>query len=205
MSELREIRGGLWRWTARHPDWAPGAERESPADWPQEVGCVLCDTADATVLIDPLLPGDEDPLLGRLDDHVERRALPVAILTTIKFHRRSRDELAKRYSARTSRDRRTLPAGVEPAPIRGAGETMFWLAEHRALVPGDRILGAPGGGLRLCPESWLRYLPSEITLDELAARLRGLLDLPIESVIVSHGEPVLTGGQRALERALDRG
>ena len=53
-----------------------------------------------------------------------------------------------------------LPDGVEALPIRGAGETMFWLSGQRALVPGDRILGAASGGLRLCPESWLGYLPS---------------------------------------------
>ena len=73
------------------------------------------------------------------------------MLTTIGFHRRSRDQLAERYGATTSRAKRNLPAGVESFPIRGAGETIFWLAEHRALVPGDRILGAPGGRLRLCP------------------------------------------------------
>jgi hypothetical protein len=204
MSELRELRAGLWRWTARHPEWASGAAPGSPADWPEEVGCILCDAADCTVLIDPLIPGGEESLLGQIDDHVERRRLPVSILTTIKFHRRSRDELAERYSAQTSRDRRTLPAGIESRPIPGAGETVFWLTEHRALVPGDRILGAGGGTVRLCPESWLRYLPSGISIDDLVLRLRALLELPVESILVSHGEPVLTGGRRSLECALDR-
>ncbi|OLE35859.1 MAG: hypothetical protein AUG48_09485 [Actinobacteria bacterium 13_1_20CM_3_68_9] len=77
-----------------------------------------------------------------------------------------RDELVARYEATTSRARKALPAGIESFPVRGAGETMFWLAEHRALVPGDRILGAPGGRLQLCPESWLRYLPSGMNLAE---------------------------------------
>ncbi len=163
----------------------------------------MCDAEDATVLIDPLLPSGDDRFLAGLDDHVRGRGLPVAILTTIKFHRRSRDELAEHYSARTSRDRRTLPAGIESRPIRGAGETMFWLAEHRALVPGDRILGAPERGLRLCPASWLRGLPSGISLADLAARLWPLLDLPIESVLVSHGAPVIGDGRAALTEALN--
>jgi glyoxylase-like metal-dependent hydrolase (beta-lactamase superfamily II) len=179
-----------------------GAEAESPADWPENVGCVLYEAPDATVLIDPLLPAGDDRLASELDGRVRARGLPVAILTTIKFHRRSRDELAARYSARTSRASRALPAGVESRPIRGAGETMFWLPEHRALVPGDRLIAAEGGGLRLCPESWLRYLPSRISIADLAARLRALLDLPIESVLVSHGEPVMSGGRRAVENAL---
>ena len=36
----------------------------------------------------------------------------------------------------------------------------------------------------------------------LPARLRPLLDLPVEMVLVSHGEPVLRGGRTAIERAL---
>jgi hypothetical protein len=82
---------------------------------------------------------------------------------------------------------------------------MFWLSEHRALVAGDRLVGTENGGLRLCPESWLRYLPSGISIAELATRLRPLLSLPIESVLVSHGEPVTTGGREALARVLDPG
>jgi len=205
MSELEEIRPGLWRWTARHPDWRPGAAPQSAADWPPDVGCVLCETSDATVLIDPLVPspGERD-LLRRLDRRVGERGLPVAILTTIGFHRRSRDQLAERYGASTSRARRSLPAGIESFPISGAGETVFWLAAHRTLVPGDRILGAPDGGLRICPESWLSYLPSGIGVPQLRDRLRPLLELPIENVLVSHGDPIVGDGRRALADALAR-
>jgi hypothetical protein len=53
---------------------------------------VLCDTAHATVLIDPLVPPGEKRLLGALDEHVSRRGRQVAVLTTIGFHRRSRDQ-----------------------------------------------------------------------------------------------------------------
>jgi hypothetical protein len=199
---LREIRPGLWRWTTPHPEWRPDAPPDSPADWPRAVGSVLCDAVDATVLIDPLLPLGEEGFLGVLDEHVRRRGRPVAVLTTIGFHRRSRDQLAGRYGATTSRAKKNLPAGVESLPIRGAGETMFWLSEHRALVPGDRIIATPSGRLRLCPESWLGYLSSDITLAALANALRPLLELPIESVLVSHGEPVLSGGRVALAEAL---
>jgi hypothetical protein len=199
---LHELAPGLWRWRAPHPAWRPDARAESTADWPREVGSVVCDVSDATVLIDPLLPPDGGALLKELDRHVRSRKVPVAVLTTIGFHRRSRDELARRYSASTSRARRSLPGGVEALPIRGAGETMFWLSGQRALVPGDRILGGANGGLRLCPESWLGYLPSGLTIAGLRELLRPLLELPIERVIVSHGEPVLAEGRAALARAL---
>ena len=79
---------------------------------------------------------------------------------------------------------------------------MFWLPEQRALVAGDRVLGGGDGSLRLCPESWLGYLPSGLTLDELRLLLRPLLDLPIERVLVSHGEPVLADGREALAEAI---
>ncbi len=85
-------------------------------------------------------------------------------------------------------------------PIAGARETMVWLPEQRALVPGDRLLGNDAGSLRLCPESWLRYLPT--TRKELREALRPLLDLSVEHVLVSHGEPVLENGREELEKAL---
>ena len=137
-----------------------------------------------------------------MDASVERHGHRVTVLTTIGFHRRSRDAFVARYGATTSRAKRTLPAEIETIQIRGAGETMVWLPRQRALVPGDRILGTDGGGLRLCPASWLRYLPSGMTLDGLREALRPLLALPIELVLVSHGEPVLEDGRGALAAAL---
>lgn len=203
MSALREIRRGLWRWTVPHPEWRPGATPESAADWPAEVGSVLVETPDATVLIDALVPAEpQGEFLPELDRLVRRRELPVAVLTTLKFHRRSRDLLAGRYGASTSRARGLLPAGIEPFRVRGGGETIFWIAAHRTLVPGDRIIAAPGGGLRLCPESWLGYLPSGLDVAGLRELLLPLLELPIENVLVSHGDPVLGGGREALAGAL---
>jgi hypothetical protein len=37
----------------------------------------------------------------------------------------------------------------------------------------------------------------------LRRTLRPLLDLPVESVLVSHGVPILSGGKPALATALD--
>jgi glyoxylase-like metal-dependent hydrolase (beta-lactamase superfamily II) len=199
---LQELRPGLHRWTARHPEWQDGAEPESPADWPPDVGCVAYEAEDALVLVDPLVPAGAEELETELDERVRAHGRPVAIVTTIGWHRRSRDELADRYRASTSRARANLPRGVVTIPIRGAGETMVWLPEHRALISGDRLLGDGAGGLRLCPESWLRYLRSGMTLARLRDALRPLLDLPVELVLVSHGDPVLENGRAALAEAL---
>jgi hypothetical protein len=200
---LVELAPGLHRWTARHPDADPSPTPGSPADWGPDVGCVAYEAPDALVLIDPLVPDDREDLRDALDALVRRHGRRVAILTTLGFHRRSKEELAARHDASTSRARKTLPAGVETVQIKGAGETMVWLAEPRTLVPGDRLLGADGGGLRISPDSWLRYLPSGMRTRQLGEALRPLLDLSVEKVLVSHGEPVLRGGRDAIARALE--
>jgi hypothetical protein len=196
---VRELAPNLWRWTAIHPEADPDPKPGSPADWPAEVGSVAYATDETLVLVDPLVPADD-----AVDRFIEERARGrrVHVLTTIGFHRRSRDEIVARYGAETSRARRNLPPGVETVPISGAGETMVWIPEHGALIPGDRILGDGAGGLRLCPESWLRYLPSGMGIRELRAALEPLLELPIEMVLTSHGEPVLEGARDALAAAL---
>jgi hypothetical protein len=202
VSGLLELRPGLYRWTAEHPEAQTDAEPGSPADWGPDVGSVAYAAPDALVLIDPLVPPDRGDVQQELDALVRRHGQRVAILTTLQFHSRSRQRLAERYGASTSRAKKTLPGGVETVPVRGAGETMVWLPEQRALITGDRLLGDDRGGLRLCPESWLRYLPSKMDHPELREALRPLLDLPVEMVLVSHGEPVLSAGRAALARAI---
>jgi glyoxylase-like metal-dependent hydrolase (beta-lactamase superfamily II) len=177
----------------------PGASPDSPADWPEVVGSVAYEAPDAFVLVDPLVP---DELWPALEERVRAHARPVRVLTTIGFHRRSRDEVVRRFDATTSRAKPSLPEGVETVTIRRAGETMVWLPGPRALVPGDRLLGDDQGGLRMCPPGWLRYLEPGLGYDDLRDALRPLLDLPVEMVLVSHGEPIRQGGRAAIERAL---
>jgi hypothetical protein len=153
------------------------------------------------VLIDPLVPADEEAAFWEEIDALAGDR--VAVLTTIGFHRRSRDRFVERYGASTSRAQASLPEGVETIPLRGFGETMVWLPEPRALVPGDRLLGDGHGGLRTCPESWMRYLSERRTVAELREALRPLLELPIELVLVSHWDPVLEGGRDAVAAALE--
>lgn len=163
---------------------------------------MLYESDTRAIFIDPLVPANEADRFWRWAD--ERCAgREVMVLTTIDFHRRSREEILERYAADVSHTARNPPAGVEPIPLAGAGETLYWLAEHRALVAGDRIIGGHGGALRMCPQSWLDSPPSQITVGDLRELLLPLLALPIELVLVSHGEPMLTDGRRALSRALD--
>jgi hypothetical protein len=167
------------------------------------VGSVLCELRDIVALIDPLIPADgRERFLRWLDERVGGR--PVTILTTIRWHRRSREELAERYRANTTRAWNVLPAGVEQRPLRGAGETLFWLPAVATLVAGDRLVGGESAGagerLRVCPQSWLTQVRADRA--DVADLMRPLLELPIERVLVSHGEPVLRAGHLALADAI---
>lgn len=201
--QAAEIAPGLWRWTARHPDWRPAAVPGSTADWDPEVGSVLVESGGAAVFIDALVPADDERGFWRWADERVAAAERVLALTTIGFHRRSRRQIAERYGASTSRAKGALPDGIETVRLPGTGETDYWLSEHRALVVGDRLLGAPGGGLRLCPQSWLGYLPGKPDHRRLRELLAPLLEPPVELVLVSHGEPVLAGGREAIAAALE--
>jgi glyoxylase-like metal-dependent hydrolase (beta-lactamase superfamily II) len=93
-----------------------------------------------------------------------------------------------------------LPGGIEAHRTARASEVVYWIPEHSALVPGDVLVADGKGGAKMCPESWL---PANTTHRDLAASLRPLLDLPVRRILLSHGRPVVTGGGRALARALE--
>jgi len=185
---VSELAPGLWRWTAPHPDWREGA------DWEQEVGCVYYEATGATVLIDPLVPPERDRFFEALDRDVGRRGLPVAILLTCAWHRRSSDQLTERYDV--ARDRSVGNVVALPFPV--AEETMYWLLDCGTLVTGDSLMGDGIGGITVCPDTWLEGDAPQVLRQEL----RSLLELPLERVLVSHGDPVLENGRAALARAL---
>jgi glyoxylase-like metal-dependent hydrolase (beta-lactamase superfamily II) len=198
MAPPDELRPGLWRWSAPHPEWEATGEDGTPTVWPREVGCVLYTSAAGAVVIDPLAPTQDTAEFWRwADERCDGRE--VSVLETIGYHRRSREQVIARYGALTS-----APATVEAHPLAGFEETVYWIPEHRALVPGDALITVPDGELRLCPQSWLDELGSsdERTLAGLRAALLPLCDLEVELVLVSHGEPTLRDGGAALRRAL---
>jgi hypothetical protein len=156
---------------------------------------VLYETASHAVFIDPLIGEDERAFWAWADERCVGRE--VAVLETIAFHRRSRERLIERYGAT-----RAAPPQVGVHAIDGAQETVFWIAEHRALVPGDTLIVTGAGELSLCPPSWLEYLAATPSMEVFRDALAPLLALDVELVLVSHGEPVLSDGRAALERAL---
>jgi glyoxylase-like metal-dependent hydrolase (beta-lactamase superfamily II) len=201
--EVHELRPGLWRWTTFHTEWK------------QDVGSVAVEGADDLVLIDPLLEAEDG-----LDALVRRVGKPVTVLVTIFWHTRSADVVAGRHGARvlapsggraavkrraptTEPFRRgdPLPGDVQAIATARSSEVVYWIPAQRTVVPGDVLLGADGGGVRMCPRGWL---PESTSVEALRASLRPLLELPVTRVLVSHGEPVLRNGRAALEQALAR-
>jgi len=157
---------------------------------------VLYESDEHAVFFDPLAPAADAEFWRWADERCRGRA--VVLLETIHFHSRSRDEFAGRYDATT-----VPPPSVVGYPIPLARETVYWLPEHRALVPGDTLITTDGGRLSMCPASWFEYLDTKPTPDAVAQALaEALASLDVELVLVSHGDPVRTDARGALARAL---
>jgi hypothetical protein len=212
VSPLVEVATGLWRFTVTRNGLPPTM-----------TAYVLRDGGD-TILVDPLVAGETEPLLAALEEIVHGR---VRILVTTPFHVRGSELLWRRWRERhevtifghehcaTRLDDRSAFR-----PLRG-GETLegggrahaigrprraeipFELPSHRALAFGDTVLEVDGE-LRVWPRhrdgaprrAWYeqRFLP---TLDTLTR-------LDVERVLVTHGEPVLRDGARELAASLAR-
>ena len=207
---MDEIAPGIWRWTAPHPEWQPDAE------WGREVASFAFAVDETLVLVDPLVPEDVWP---GLDELVEERAT-VAALLTIPFHVRSSEDVLARYGARASvwghpaaakklRELRPivpgapLPGGAVAYAIHRRQEVPLWFPSHRALAFGDAVVGVDGA-LRVWEAAdserrtaWYR--------NRLVPRLEPLLALETESVLVTHGTPVVGDGRKALREALAAG
>ena len=79
-------------------------------------------------------------------------------------------------------------------------ECTLWLRKYAALVIGDVFLGGERG-FRVQPDSWLS---EGVTHDQLRAHLRPLVELPVELLLPTHGNPVVADAHATLEQAIDR-
>ena len=200
--DVRQIAPGLWAWSAPHPNW------RGATDWPEDVNCVYYEAADATVLIDPLVPAVEEAEFWQALDRDVERTHPVVVLLTAPWHERSTKAVVDRYGAtvwlhKDGRSRLSLPSYSEALPAgveifvpdgMSEGQVAFFIRPHGALVVAEFFMGVDGG---------LRVRPSpDADRDSFDESLRRLLDLPIAHVLVSHGEPVLHDGRAKIEEAL---
>lgn len=202
---MQEIGAGLWRWTGLHPAWTPES-----VGWEQEVACAYVEAEDAVVLVDPLVPPEDEERFWRaLDRDVGRLGRPVVVVLTAAWHARSTPAMVKRYGATVWAhpggaarlgirvDAPVLPQGIEAfeIPPAGEGQVALYLAARRALVTAEALAGMDGG-LVVQPS------PQLGDRDRLVRCLRLLLELPVEVVLPAHGAPVLERGREAIAAAL---
>jgi glyoxylase-like metal-dependent hydrolase (beta-lactamase superfamily II) len=179
-------------WFAPHPAWEP------TEDWPENVPVVRYDTHDEVVLIDPFLPPD-----GRFD--ADGKA--VRVLLTQPAHYRGTSDFVTRHGAsvwvppRAEWRRRSNPAttadvppGVEAIELDGEPQqVVFFIRDHATLVTGD-VLSGTGNRLHVFVD--------EADADRLLVSLDALCELPIEQVIIPHGDLVLADGAARIRAAV---
>jgi hypothetical protein len=213
---MHRLREGLWRWTARHPEWHPG-------EFGAEVACFAAQAGDTTLLIDPLLPPDPTPVIEVVNALLGSR---LAILITIPYHVRSSEQLWQRYKgdaettihghracAKRLEDTSAftaiepgaeLPGGVTAHPIGKPRryEMPLHLPSHGALVFGDAI-AETGGRLAMWSADKVDAKVESFYRERFAPSLEPLLELSFDAVLPTHGEAIMDGGKEALRRALE--
>ena len=218
---MDEIAKGVFRWTAPHPEW------HTRIEWGHQVASYALVCIEGLCLVDPLLPSSDPSAMrdvqGRLDDLVAV-ASRLDILVSIPYHTRSSEPLYLRYRDRLPATlwghpavakRFTDPAtsltpivpGAQAGPsalAHGIGnprryETPLYFPEHRALAFGDAVICIEGE-LRVWQE---RPFSPDWYGHKLLPTLTPLLDLDVEMVLATHGEPLLRNGHDALQRALE--
>ena len=219
---MDELAPGLWHWQAPHPDWRPSEP------WDRNVSSYAVDDGERLLLFDPLgVPSelveraaDRDPSIvltapwheRDAESLVERLGAPVytPLPDTAEY-------LMKRYGitaeqagdgspdvvwllregkgdARPYAAGDRLDVGVEAFPGQKPNDMVLWIESRRAVVAGDTLVDF-GGGLHINP----RWLDPEVPREQVVARLRPLLELPVEHVLATHGGPF---DRAALERVL---
>ena len=195
---MHEVKAGLWHWQAPHPDWnARGAE------WGKLVSSYAIEVDGRLLLFDPLaLPGEIEELAAGRE---------TVIMLTCPWHRRDAPSLAERHGwpiyvpppdppdpdpvkGQVFRAGERLPIGVEAFPGREPNDPLLWIESRRALVAGDSLIER-NEGLEF-PRDWA---PDDASPERILESLQPLLELPVELVLPTHGEPT---HRAALERAL---
>jgi glyoxylase-like metal-dependent hydrolase (beta-lactamase superfamily II) len=219
---VRELRPGLWHWQAPHPDWEEGEP------WGPNVSSYAADDGERLLLFDPIAPPaeleslaaeretaivltapwherDSEGLVERLGVPVYT-ALPDSAEYLMQQYGVTREQAgdgspdvvwllkegkgeARVYSAG---DR--LDVGVQAFPGQKPNDLVLWVESRRAVVAGDTLVDV-GDGLGINP----RWLGPNVTMEQVVAGLRPLLELPVELVLATHGGPF---DRAALERVL---
>jgi glyoxylase-like metal-dependent hydrolase (beta-lactamase superfamily II) len=210
---MEELRPGIWRWTARHPEWHPG-------EFGAEVASYALVGGGRTVLVDPLAPEGDPGFWSRLDDVVSGE---VTVLITIGYHVRSADDVCARYPGATVWGHRNTarrlagastfrelspedaPAGVGAFAIGRPRRTEMpvLVRSHGALAFGDAVVGTEDG-LRMWCTDPVDERRRRFYAERFAPTLEPILAEEFDAVLVTHGPAVGTGGKQALRAAIEQ-
>jgi hypothetical protein len=209
---MRELRPGVWHWRSPHPDW------DEEQWWPALVSSYAIELGDDVILFDPRsVPAElreRATVVVLSAPYHERDARRLGLPVYTPPADTWQDWVEKfgvdpdEVRGMESDDLAWLRAGDGEGHFRGPGEwpfgitayagredndLVFWLPSINAIVTGDSLSDF-GDGLDI-------HLGGRkhVKRDDLAERLRPLLDLPIDFVLPAHGEPT---GRAALERVL---
>jgi glyoxylase-like metal-dependent hydrolase (beta-lactamase superfamily II) len=221
---MRQLRSGLWHWRAPHPEWTPdqwwpqqvssyaiddGARLLffDPLAVPDELLELASERESVVVLTAPWHERDTEALVERLGVSVFTPPPDTPADLVRKYgisperipdHWQSPDlawlSAAGRGGAHFVKAGDLLAIGVEALPGRADNDLVLWIESQRAIVTGDALVDF-GRGLEIPPE----VLHHGVTREQVAERLRPLLDLRVDLVLPAHGVPT---DRAALERAL---
>ena len=220
---MDELAAGIHRWTAPHPEWRPRTE---------EVESYALVAGEALLLVDPLVPADDDerraPLLAQLE-LLAAAAARVELLVTVPYHTRSAEALYERFAPQRPtriwghalvrrRLRPETPLEVVPmgaagtaAPIAGGAAEAYTIgrprrSEHPMYIP--ELRAVVFGDAVVGAQGGLRFWTlssgtgDDWYRDVFAPGLAPLAERPVEHVLVTHGPPVIGDGQRQLALCL---
>ena len=209
---MRELRPGVWHWQSPHPEW------DEEQWWPALVSSYAIELAGELVLFDPL----------SVPDRLRERASAV-VLTAPYHERDARslglpvhtppadtwEDWVEKFGVdpdqvrgMESDDLAWLRGGEGEGHFHGPGEWPFGITANAGREDNDRVLWLPAVSAIATGDTLSDFGDGldirlggrkHVTRDEVAERLRSLLELPIELVLPAHGGPT---DRAALERAL---
>jgi glyoxylase-like metal-dependent hydrolase (beta-lactamase superfamily II) len=198
------MQAGMWHWQAPHPEW-----NARGADWGKVVSSYAIEDGEQLLLFDPLAVPSE------LEERAAERE--TVIVLTCPWHRRDAPALAERLGwpiyvpppdppdpdpvegqVFTAGER--LSIGVQAFPGMEPNDLALWIESRKALVTGDTLIDR-GKGIEF-PRDWASQgaiAERGLSPEQIFEGLKPLLELPVEVVLPTHGEPT---DRAALERAL---